>query len=193
MFAISALGGSLSIFNILPDGSLKQASSFSNTGPDIYEIIPGIPNQLPGFLVVHSQFVDLAISGQYVYPVATGPRGLRMLDISDTTNPREIGSFPITGGIRILVQNNLALLTTGSIKISPDNIGGYKIGGSSNPEPIIGVDISNLNSPQPLFVINFSPTNYYFPVVMTGNYIYRFGGNNSISSIEIYNLSQFIK
>ena len=86
---------------------------------------------LPNSTAPFPTFTDIAVAGRYAYLAATGQDGMRVLDISDPANPREVSRFPaVTSDIRVL--GDLAFLQSGS------QFGIVDVSIPANPRKIFG-------------------------------------------------------
>ena len=135
-FSQEALG----IFDISSPCSLKMVGYFPNTDPGSYMHVPADPERT---VRIPARFFDIAIAGNYVYIAASGPAGMRVIDISNPPSPQKIANLETARGVgRIFISGNLAYLTMGDTSTGsfyPITGGGLDI-----------IDISHPNNPREL-------------------------------------------
>jgi hypothetical protein len=88
-----------------------------------------------------------AVQGNLVF-VADGSAGLRIIDVSDSTNPRGLGEYSSPGAtLEVWAQSNLVYLAKGdagleivdvSNPFNPVRIGGYKTAGKASAVEVVG-------------------------------------------------------
>ncbi len=146
-----------------------------------------------------STISDIFINDNYAY-VADGWDGLRIIDISNSASPVEVGSFASDDlALDVFVDGNYAYLANDlaglrildvSNPTSPVEVGRFDTEGNTEGVFVVGnyayiadgdfgfriLDISNLASPVEMSV--FSTGSYSFNIVVEGNYAYVADGDD---------------
>ena len=79
----------------LPDGTVKALIEGKERGKIVNFVDIENPVEL-GKILLPNSFTDIVVSGSYAY-VGAGASGLRVIDVSVRSNPREIGFFDTEG------------------------------------------------------------------------------------------------
>jgi hypothetical protein len=169
----------LGIFDISSPPSLKMVGYFPNTDPGSYLYVPADPEHTVG---VSARFFDIAIAGNYVYIAASGPAGMRVIDISNPSSPQQITNLETPRGVgRIFISGSLAYLTMGDSSTGPF----YPITG-------MGLDIIDISHPDnPRELGSAVPSDYRLSKFIVANnrmYVFVDGLPGSSPFIEIIDL-----
>ena len=122
--------------------AVQGDTAYLGVGPRVEAVDisdPGDPKLVGRSSPLPSTVLGLAVAGDYVY-VADGISGLLVLDVSDPTNPHEVGSCDTPG-----VANEVVV--SGSYAYVADAWGGLRVMDISNPSAPRGVGAytSNIN------------------------------------------------
>lgn len=168
LFVTSWNGDGLHIIDISSPASLKEIGFLPNPA--------GLPptnwNDLPAEQL--DLFLDVAMAGKYAY-IASGISGVRVIDISNPSSPKEVNNLKIEGmADRILISGNIAYLIESPKKPS-----------FTNPTSLVIIDISDPAKPREISSIKF-PKLFFAKLCQFGNYIYCYGGDPPVEIVDIY-------
>ncbi len=138
------------IKSITVSGDLVYASN----GDDVFILDVSNPSSagFKGMMQTPGQALSVAVSGSYAY-VADGYKGLRIMDVSDPSSPKEVGFIQPTDCVGVAVNGSLLYYLS---KWSYVRI----------------IDVSDLKTPKELGDYYSGENRYYRDIVFAGNVLY---------------------
>jgi hypothetical protein len=166
-------GRALGIFDISSPRSPKMVGYFPNTDPGSYLIAPTVPTHK---VTVPAQFFDIAIAGKCAYIAASGPDGMRVIDISDPSSPHQVANLKTAQGVgSIFISGNLTYLTTGDTST-----------GMFYPTAALDIiDISNPDNPRKISSAVLPSSEF----AVANNHIFGFVGAHPIGSSPVIEIT----
>ena len=157
----------LHVVDISDPAKPKEVASLAD--PDS-EMAPyqDTPRRVAGFRASESATKDIAIQDGYAY-VASGSKGLRIIDISTPTMPVEIGSLTTESLQDVIVSGDLAF---GYDFLMPPRVG--------QASKILVIDISQPESPKLMDSLETKEAQISDSIALVGDYIYAINDSREI-------------
>ena len=157
----------LHVVDISDPAKPKEVASLAD--PDS-EMAPyqDTPRRVAGFRASESATKDIAIQDGYAY-VASGSKGLRIIDISTPTMPVEIGSLTTESLQDVIVSGDLAF---GYDFLMPPRVG--------QASKILVIDISQPKSPKLVTSLETKDAQISDSIALVGDYIYAINDGREI-------------
>ena len=180
-YAYIGNGGYFSILDISNPTSIELVSRIT-LPPNVVKSI-GFSGSYRAYVgPAPSTVADIAISGGYAY-VANGSNGLRIIDVSDPTNPKVVGDFyrkvdgaPAGNYVGVSVSGDYAYLTDSDYGLFSD-------------AGLLVIDVSDPTNPKEVGSYSSSDFNTIDAVSVSGGYAYVAGDNYGTGGLRIIDVS----